>query len=97
MTLDENGEPVYVLAAEQEAADLAALAEERGQQAREANQNSDSYVMTMVLFASVLFFAGVSSKLSSPRNRRIAIGIGIAVLVIGVVILLNLPTLTLRA
>ncbi|MGI9667333.1 MAG: hypothetical protein ACR2N2_09550, partial [Acidimicrobiia bacterium] len=60
-------------------------------------QNSDNYVMTMVLFASVLFFAGVSSKLNSPRNRRIAIGIGVAVLIVGVVILATLPTLTLRA
>jgi hypothetical protein len=47
----------------------------------------------MVLFASVLFFAGVSSKLILRRNRMIALGFGILILVSGIIIESTLPIL----
>ena len=73
--------------------ELAAVADQKSLEAREANQNGDNYVLTMVLFASVLFFAGVSSKLASNRNRIIALGFGVLILVAGMVILVSLPIL----
>jgi len=92
-----DGTPVYQVAQRQEADRLTEVADEKSALAREANQNGDNYVLTMVLFASVLFFAGVSSKLVRTRNRIIALGFAGILLVSGSLILLSLPILTLRA
>lgn len=83
----------YVVATRVEADRLAELADEKSLAAREANQNGDNYVLTMVLFASVLFFAGVSSKLIKPRNRTIVLGFGVLMLLAGIAIILSLPIL----
>jgi len=83
----------YVVAQRVEAVRLAAFADEKAMAARTANQNGDNYVLTMVLFASVLFFAGVSSKMNRPRNRIIILGFGIVTLTVGLVILTTLPIL----
>jgi hypothetical protein len=84
----------YVVAELVRADELAKLADEKALDARTANQNGDNYVLTMVLFASVLFFAGVSSKMNRPRNRAIVLGFGIVTLIVGLVILVSLPILT---
>jgi len=55
------------------------LAEMDSNAAKEANQQSDNYVMLTVLFAAVLFFAGVSTKL---KIRWIKISI----LILGIII-----------
>jgi hypothetical protein len=83
----------YVVAQGLEADRLTALADEKSAAARTANQNGDNYVLTMVLFASVLFFAGVSSKMNRPRNRVIILGFGVVTLTVGLVILVSLPIL----
>lgn len=83
----------YVVAERVLALELSALADEKAAAARTANQNGDNYVLTMVLFASVLFFAGVSSKMNRPRNRMIILGFGVLTLVVGLVILASLPIL----
>ncbi len=83
----------YVVAKSIEATDLANFADEKAQAARDANQNGDNYVLTMVLFASVLFFGGVSSKMATARNRYLMLGFGGVVLVSGIVILTTLPVL----
>jgi hypothetical protein len=83
----------YVVAERVKALELSALADEKALAARTANQNGDNYVLTMVLFASVLFFAGVSSKMNRPRNRVIILGFGVFTLVVGLVILVSLPIL----
>ncbi|MGI9666965.1 MAG: hypothetical protein ACR2N2_07700 [Acidimicrobiia bacterium] len=83
----------YVVADQVLAVELTEQANELSLAARTANQNGDNYVLTMVLFASVLFFAGVSSKLESHRNRIIALGFGVTLTVIGSVILVSLPIL----
>jgi len=99
-TNDANAPPTpfemdeYTVAASVEADRLAAVADEKAQDARDANQNGDNYVLTMVLFASVLFFAGVSSKMNRPRNRMLVLGFGLVTLVAGIVILVSLPILT---
>lgn len=58
--------PEYRLAASEEADRLLALAEERSADARRANQQSDDYVLLTVIFASTLFFAGISNKFRKP-------------------------------
>jgi hypothetical protein len=94
---DDNGDPLYVLRDRIEADRLAVAADVSAGLARAANQNGDNYVFTMVLFASVLFFAGVSSKLVRIRNRVFVLGFGVVLLFGGSIILLFLPILTLRA
>jgi hypothetical protein len=84
----------YTVAASDEADRLATVADEKALEAREANQNGDNYVLTMVLFASVLFFAGVSSKMNRPRNRMLVLGFGLVTLTAGIAILVSLPILT---
>ncbi|MEN8041323.1 MAG: hypothetical protein ABFR95_07440 [Actinomycetota bacterium] len=83
----------YVVSSRVEADRLALIADEKAEAARTANQNGDNYVLTMVLFASVLFFAGVSSKMNRPRNRIIVLSFGIITLITGIVILATLPIL----
>ncbi len=83
----------YVVAEQVKAIELANLADEKAVAARAANQNGDNYVLTMVLFASVLFFAGVSSKLIKWRNRVIVMTFGMIILVAGIIILTTLPIL----
>jgi hypothetical protein len=60
----------------------AAAASER---AKEANQRADNYMLAVVLFASSLFFAGISTKLGTPRVRAAILGLG-WVLFLGTVI-----------
>jgi hypothetical protein len=68
--------PNYKLAASAQADRLSAKAEAAGADARESNQRSDNYVLAVVLFAAALFFAGISTKLSSPRYKLWIIGLG---------------------
>ena len=81
----------YVLADRLRAAELVLEAEDSATRARQNNQNSDNYVLTVVAFALVLFFSGVSSKLESPKNSLIAIVVGSVVFVGGTVVILVLP------
>lgn len=83
----------YVVAQRVETDRLAHVADDKAAQARTANQNGDNYVLTMVSFASVLFFAGVSSKMNRPRNRMLILGFDVTTLTVGLVILVSLPIL----
>lgn len=81
----------YRLEASERAGELLTTAEARAADAREANRISDQYVLTGVLFALVLFFAGISSKLRQSRNRSIMMLLAITGLLGGIVVLLSLP------
>ncbi len=83
--------PEYRLAARQRSNHLATAADVQASLARRDNQRGDNYVLTTVLFASVLFFAGVSSKLGSTRNRMLTIGLAVIVLIAGISILITFP------
>lgn len=83
--------PEYQLADEQRSDDLAEEADLRSRQAREANQRGDNYVLTTVLFAAVLFFAGVSSKFAGLRTRTAAIAVAVVLLLSGVGIVATFP------
>jgi len=83
----------YTLADAAEADRLTTVADEAAVDARAANQTGDNYVLTAVLFAAVLFFAGVASRLENRWNRRFVNVVGIVVVVAGAVILIQLPIL----
>jgi hypothetical protein len=73
--------PEYVLAAAEQGKELEAMAERLAAEARIDVQRATNYVLGVVLFAIVLFFAGIGMKLGSPHLRRILLGVGMAVFV----------------
>jgi hypothetical protein len=68
--------PQYKLPSKAESRRLLAEAEAETAVARQSNQRSDNYVLAVVLFAAALFFAGISTKLSVPRQRLSILGLG---------------------
>lgn len=81
----------YVLASAVEAEQLRMEADQFAADAGQANQNSDDYVLTVVAFALVLFFGGVSSKLASKRNSYLAIGFATLLFIGATWVLFSLP------
>ncbi len=71
--------PQYKLAATAEAKRLDAEAELSAATVRRNIQRSSNYVLGVVLFSVALFFAGTSTKLTDPRLRMVAVGIGCVV------------------
>lgn len=71
--------PQYKLDARAEADRLDAEAELYAAQARRNIQRASNYVLGVVLFASALFFAGMSTKLTSAKLRVAMLSIGCAV------------------
>src|SRR5207247_8461799 len=68
--------PRYRLKASEEADRLDATAAAASNAAKDANQRADNYMLAVVLFASSLFFAGISTKLNSVRARATILGLG---------------------
>jgi hypothetical protein len=83
--------PEYKVAAAAEAARLEQRAEEQSAAARQANQRSDNYVLMTIVFATVLFFAGISSKMDTFRARTLLLGVGTTLLVGAVIVVLTFP------
>ena len=83
--------PEYRLQATQEADRLEATAAAASDRAKEANQRADNYMLAVVLFASSLFFAGLSTKLRSPLATALTLGLGAAVFVVGVIWIATMP------
>ena len=81
----------YVLADGLEAQRLQQEADDFAAAAGQANQNSDDYVLTVVAFALVLFFVGVSSKLNNSRNGLLAVIIATVMFVGTTIVLFSLP------
>ena len=71
--------PQYKLAARAESERLDAEAEIYAAKARLDIQRASNYVLGVVLFASVLFFAGMSTRLGSPKIRVAMLALGCAV------------------
>jgi hypothetical protein len=89
MPVDDYFEESVPEAAESER--YAQIADDKAALARQDNQNSDDYVVTMVIFASVLFFAAVASKVTTrvPQNLMLVLSTGM--LTWGVIRLVTLP------
>ena len=73
--------PQYRLASTAEANRLDAQAEELAAGARANIQRSSNYILSVVLFSVALFFAGVSTKLSTPRIRAALLVLGCLIFV----------------
>ena len=83
--------PEYSLAAQRESDRLVVEAEAYSATANEANQTGDNFVLTTVLFATVLFFAGIASHFESVGIKRTVIVLGILMWLAAVGIMLSLP------
>ncbi len=73
--------PQYRVAEAVKSSSLNAAAGVHAAAADRANKRADDYVLAVVLFASCLFFAGISTKLHSLRQREALLGIGWAIFV----------------
>ena len=71
--------PTYRLKASTEADRLEATAAAASERAKEANQRADNYMLAVVLFATSLFFAGISTKLGTARSRTWVLGLGLII------------------
>jgi hypothetical protein len=60
---------------------------------KEATEHTDSYVLTSVFFASVLFFAGISMRFLWQRMRITVLVLATLTLIYGVVQIATLPVL----
>jgi len=81
----------YESAAQVESDRLLTVSERKFQEAKQANQTSDNYVMLTVIFASVLFFCGISTNFESFPIRATLIVIAAIVYVIAFNILRIYP------
>ena len=60
----------YVIQNEVESNRLETIGDERFAEGRDSTENADDYVFLTVLFAIVLFFAGISLRFAWPILRR---------------------------
>jgi hypothetical protein len=89
LPLDEYvAESVPALA---ESVRLAGVADEKAALAATDNQNSDDYVVAVVILAATMFFAGVSSKMKSRLNLNLMVGLATVMLTWAVFRLATLP------
>lgn len=83
--------PEYVVAAAALSDELSTTADTHAAEAATASSRVDRYVTMSVLFALVLFFTSISTKLSEHRNRMFVLDIAIVGVVIGAIILALSP------
>jgi len=72
--------PEYQLAAREDARELEAEAESLSATARANVQRATNYVLAVVLFATALFFAGMSARFRTNRLRLALVSFGVAIL-----------------
>jgi hypothetical protein len=82
----------YRLKASEEADRMEVKAAADSEHARDANVRADNYMLAVVLFASSLFFAGISTKLKSLGARSAILGLGCVVFVGTLIWIATLPT-----
>jgi hypothetical protein len=83
--------PEYQLAEREEAARWEAEAAAQWQQAENVDQIADRYALLTVVFASVLFFAGIAGKFQSQSIELSMLALGIIVFLIGLIIAVTFP------
>jgi hypothetical protein len=74
-----------------EAEDLQRQAESKFTDGQHANQNSDNYVLTGVLLALTLFFAGIATRFESPKHAQALVLAGGALVAVAILLLLVQP------
>ena len=83
--------PDYVLPTQADADAASARAEEAIITADIASGHSTNYVLATLLFASVLFLAGIAAKLSSPRAAHAVVILAVAMLALALFNTFSLP------
>jgi hypothetical protein len=83
--------PEYQLESAAQAEEFEDKADGLATEAGEANQISDNYVISAVLFATSLFFAAMASKLRSKRYQNAALGLAFLVFFGTLLYVLSLP------
>ena len=83
--------PEYQLTQNREAAELRQLADEEMALAEHADDVSDRYVLLTVIFASVLFFGGISGKFQSKSVDVAMLVLASLVFLVGLTILVTFP------
>jgi hypothetical protein len=83
--------PQYKLAATADAGRLEVRAATFSQRAGEFIQRADDYALAVVLFASSLFFAGISTRLHSSGTRMVLLGLGYALFLGSVIWIATFP------
>jgi len=83
--------PQYRPAAKERADQLNTDAESLAATAREANQLGDNFVLVAVIMASVLFFAGVGTKVKARGIRLFMLSVGTALFIGGVWFMFSMP------
>jgi hypothetical protein len=84
--------PQYRLKSDHQADRLESTAAADSQHAKDANQRADNYMLAVVLFASALFFAGISTKLETSTARIALLGLGWALFLGTVIWISTFPT-----
>jgi hypothetical protein len=83
--------PEYVIESRDKAAELDVGADELYKEGAKAGSNADDYVRTTVFLASVLFLVGISGHFRVRAARYGLVGVGTAILVLSVVLLIASP------
>ena len=73
--------PEYKLKAQVESDRLDAQSAQSAADVQRYIERSTNYVLAAVLFATTLFFAGMSTKLPTPRLRRVLLALGLVVFI----------------
>jgi hypothetical protein len=83
--------PGYQVPEQAEAAQLEQDAGVKAQQANDANELADRYVLLTVLFATALFFCGISGKFQWHVIDAVMLAFGTIILFTGLIVMLTLP------
>ena len=86
-------EPEYKVADLEESDRLEREGAEHFEAGKDATENTDSYVLTTVFFAAVLFFAGISMRFVWQRMRVVVLVLATLSLVYAFVLVAGLPIL----
>ena len=86
--------PEYVLEIRKAAVESEALASSFIDQAHQANKTSDNYLLlTTVIFASALFFAGISTRFQLLRFQFIVLVMSVIAFLFGIIVVSFFPVL----
>jgi hypothetical protein len=83
--------PQYRLRTEAQANRLEVEAAADSDQSKDANQRANNYMLAVVLLATSLFFAGLSTKLEGVTAQRVILGLGWLVFLGALIWLATLP------
>ena len=86
-------EPEYVVPAQARADALSAEAEHQLADAQRAGTRSTRFVITALILALVLFFAGIATKFRNPRTQALLVLFSLLFALFGLVRMLMLPQL----